>query len=89
MNCNDTSALTESPDIIFARKPVIYFHEIENATTVNVYISPIENITTIPYAKTASNSPEPSLFDNDFIDWNIVVENNIIKGYDVPSLPIE
>jgi len=67
-DCNNTLVASESPDWVGVKKPVIYFHELENATEVGVEIHSITNTTVIPNAT----------INNDTIIWNVTVENNSI-----------
>jgi len=78
-NCNDTSVLTESPPLMLVRKPVIYFHNLENKTDVTVEVSSIKNTTVIPDATKGVNG----------ISWDVTVKNNLIvmpNGTEYPNL---
>ncbi|HEC87112.1 MAG TPA: hypothetical protein ENI49_04520 [Thermoplasmatales archaeon] len=70
--CNETSVLTNPPELTFVYKPVIYFHSLENSTNVEVEIDFIKNVTAIPNA---------TINDNKII-WNVTVENDSIKMAD-------
>ncbi|MCD6236325.1 MAG: hypothetical protein J7K13_00020 [Thermoplasmata archaeon] len=66
--CNNVSALGKSPEVVIVYKPVIYFHNLKNRTSVEVEISSIKNASTIPDAE----------IKNDHIIWNVNVENDTI-----------
>ena len=67
-NCTDAIVASKSPETFGVRKPVIYFHSLENSTDVRVEIQSITNATVIPNATV----------ENDTIIWNVTVEDNTI-----------
>ncbi|MBE3137359.1 MAG: hypothetical protein IMZ43_08240 [Thermoplasmata archaeon] len=67
-NCTNASVVAKSPVTLYVKKPVIYFHSIENSTDVNVEIQSIKNATVIPNATV----------ENDMIIWDVTVENDTI-----------
>jgi hypothetical protein len=78
-DCDDVSLLVESPELMFVRKPVIYFHFLENATNVKVDVRSINNATVIPDATK----------DGTGISWDVTVKNNQIvmpNGTEYPNL---
>jgi hypothetical protein len=76
-NCNNTSVATKSPDLLYVRKPVIYFHSVENSTMISVEVHSLRNATTIPNAT----------IENNQILWNVTVENNSIIAPDGTTYP--
>ena len=78
-DCDIVSVLGRSPELIYVKKPVIYFHDLDNRTSVEVEISSIKNASTIPDAE----------IKNDRIIWNVNVENDTIflsNGTEYPYL---
>jgi hypothetical protein len=78
-NCTDAMVVSKAPEWVGVRKPVIYFHSLENATEVEVEIKSITNMTVIPNAT----------IENDTIIWNVTVEDNSIllqNGSEYPYL---
>ena len=67
-DCGNVSVLSESPEIIYVKKPVIYFHGLKGRTNVEVEIGSIRNASTIPDAE----------INDDRIIWDVNVENNTV-----------
>ncbi len=68
-NCNETFLLSESPPIVYVRKPVIYFHSLINKTNILIEISSISNASVIPDARLGNNQ----------IIWDVPVKDDIIS----------
>lgn len=68
-DCDSSSALTNSPSIMFVFKPLLYFHSLNNQTDVNIEVDSIINTTTIPQAD----------IDDDKIIWNVSVVKDWIQ----------
>jgi len=68
-DCSNSTVLTESPPVLYAYKPVIYFHSLENKTNVEVEIESIKNVTAIPNA---------TIGENKFL-WNVTIIKDWIQ----------
>jgi len=78
-DCDNVSVLSESPELIYVKKPVIYFHDLKGRTNVKVEIGSIRNASTIPDAD----------IKDDCIIWDVNVENDTIflsNGTEYPYL---
>lgn len=84
-NCNETLVKTHGLPTVMARKPVIYFHNFENNTSIKTQVDLIKNATTEPFGaldflgNSQPHSYPAADIENDTISWNFTIVNNSIK----------